>query len=157
MPCRTDIELPRAPGTYVLIMRAKTPAPLEYGRRRFDLQPGWYLYVGSAMGPGGLAARLGHHLRRSERPRWHIDHLRRQLPAVAIWMDTSGRRLEHAWADCLGRGCDHGVPRFGASDCDCNSHLFGIAREPDSLLLGQARHSRYWRLARVLAHAGAID
>ncbi len=36
----------------------------EMGRLgRFDIIPGYYAYVGSAFGSGGLPARLGHHLK----------------------------------------------------------------------------------------------
>jgi len=37
------------------------------------LQPGFYVYVGSAHGPSGLRARLAHHLGPGSRRHWHID------------------------------------------------------------------------------------
>ena len=42
---------------------------------RFDILPGFYAYVGSAFGAGGLRARIGHHLESTAWPHWHIDYL----------------------------------------------------------------------------------
>ena len=69
--------LPDQPGTYVLILRVFRPASVRVGRLgRFHFPAGWYAYVGSARGPGGLAARISRHLRSPKPSRWHVDHLR---------------------------------------------------------------------------------
>jgi len=53
------MELPEAKGTYVLVMEVGQMRRLAIGRLgNFELVPGFYLYVGSACGAGGLAARL---------------------------------------------------------------------------------------------------
>ena len=45
-------------GTYLLILHLSAAARIEAGRLgRADLPAGCYAYCGSAMGPGGLAAR----------------------------------------------------------------------------------------------------
>lgn len=57
-------SLPHAPGTYLLLLRVDSPCMVNVGRLgTATLGLGWVLYVGSAFGPGGLAARLRHHLR----------------------------------------------------------------------------------------------
>jgi Uri superfamily endonuclease len=49
---------------------------LSVGRLgEFDLVPGFYAYVGSAFGLGGLRARIGHHPESTAEPHWHIDYL----------------------------------------------------------------------------------
>ncbi len=49
---------------------------LEIGRLgSFNIIPGFYAYVGSAFGPGGLRARIRHHLESVAQPHWHIDYL----------------------------------------------------------------------------------
>jgi Uri superfamily endonuclease len=67
-------------GVYVLILYLPYRRTIQIGRLgKFNFSDGYYAYVGSAFGPGGLAARLSHHLRRSHKPRWHIDYLRRHV------------------------------------------------------------------------------
>jgi Uri superfamily endonuclease len=93
---------------------------------------GWHIYVGSALGSGGLA-RLDRHIalaaRRDKMPKWHVDYLltsdhfslRYAIAAVTT------NPLECDLARVIG---DSGVPGFGCSDCDCPSHLFYRNRDP---------------------------
>ena len=68
--------LPEAKGTYVLVVSVVQMKRLEIGRLgAYDIVPGFYAYVGSAFGSGGLRARLGHHLESTASPHWHIDYL----------------------------------------------------------------------------------
>lgn len=87
---------------------------------------GWYAYVGSALGKGGLAARLKHHLGETQKPHWHIDYLKKRARIVQIWVTEHGRRQECRWAAALRNMAGAAVPAagFGASDCRCESHLF---------------------------------
>ena len=90
-----------------------------------NIEPGVYLYLGSAFGPGGLRARLSRHAARSKVQRWHIDYLRPRVSLVCAWFSTSTLHLEHDWAAralVLATGRIP-LPRFGASDCSCPSHL----------------------------------
>jgi len=60
----------------VLILRLPCPATVNVGRLgRVRFPAGWYAYVGSAYGPGGLAARISRHLRPSKPSHWHLDYL----------------------------------------------------------------------------------
>ena len=73
-----DVELPEAKGTYILLVSLNQAKRLEIGRLgAFDLVPGFYAYVGSAHGAGGLRARIQHHLESTAEPHWHIDYLLR--------------------------------------------------------------------------------
>jgi len=70
------MDLPEEKGTYILIARVLQMKRLSIGRLgKFDLVPGFYAYVGSAFGFGGLRARIGHHLESTAEPHWHIDYL----------------------------------------------------------------------------------
>lgn len=112
-------------GTYILHMRLADPTEMPIGKLGiFTLAAGWYGYVGSAF--GGLRARLNHHLGTARRPHWHIDYLRQAAEISEIWYAVSPVRYEHQWANVLQNLTDAHVPipRFGASDCDCPSHLF---------------------------------
>lgn len=130
-----DTGLPAARGTYVLVLRLPRRTTADLGAvRGLELARGWYLYVGSAFGPGGLAARVGRHLRADKRPRWHVDHLRALAAPVAVWASVSSARLEHRWAERLAAAGLAGIPRVGASDCRCATHLFFAPRAPDDAL-----------------------
>jgi len=125
--------VPSAPGTYVLVMRLCPSTEVRVGRLGvFRFPAGWYLYVGSALGLGGLAARLKRHLLRRKRLHWHIDHLLVVAELVEIWWRASPERQECAWARVLGRlpGASVPVPGFGASDCRCPAHLLYFAHRP---------------------------
>ena len=48
-------KIPEERGTYILISHLESMVRLDIGRMgRFDFVPGFYAYVGSAFGPGGL-------------------------------------------------------------------------------------------------------
>lgn len=127
-------RLPSAPGTYALLLELPAAARLRVGGLGVvGFEAPCYLYVGSAFGPGGLAARLRHHLHPAKRPHWHIDHLRGAARVRQLWTTADPRRLECAWSEasrCL-RGARE-VPGFGASDCGCSSHLVSLPRPPRS-------------------------
>ncbi|MGE0483714.1 MAG: DUF123 domain-containing protein [Gammaproteobacteria bacterium] len=125
-------ELDALPGTYVLLLHCARRVLIGVGRRIPAMfAPGWYLYVGSAQGPGGVRARLGRHLRGDGRVRWHIDYLRRTMDPAGAWVAYGHACLEHTWARELAgqRGLDV-IAGIGASDCDCASHLFHARRRP---------------------------
>ncbi len=119
-------------GTYLLILALRSPTTIDVGGLGpIDFGSPFYLYAGSAFGPGGLRARVGRHLRIAGRSHWHVDYLRQAAEPRRVWYSTVDVRLECAWADAASAlpGVSP-VPRFGASDCRCRSHLFAAARLP---------------------------
>ena len=121
-----------SPGTYAVVWHCVSSATVTVGRwGRLDLVPGYYTYVGSAFGPGGVRARVNRHFRRLKPTRWHIDYLRDYLRPVGVWYTHDPRRLEHCWAGAFSvMSALTSIPGFGCSDCNCNSHLFFAAVEP---------------------------
>src|SRR5208337_3227365 len=72
-------SLEALPGTYALLLSTASDAEIRVGRLGdMRLQSGFYVYVGSALGPGGVRARVNHHMRASPRHHWHIDYVRPQ-------------------------------------------------------------------------------
>jgi Uri superfamily endonuclease len=129
------MDLPEAKGTYILIASVAQAKRLEIGRLGpYDIIPGFYAYVGSAFGSGGLRARIGHHLESSAAPHWHIDYLLGIAEPVELWFTIANRKLEHHWADLLEKAPQFRVPipRFGSSDYhrSRSSHLFYTKRPP---------------------------
>ena len=121
------------PGTYALILASTLSRCLRIGRLGdLALRPGWYVYVGSAFGPGGVGARLAHHRNRAARPHWHIDHLRLHTQLERVWFTHDSIRREHQWAQVMRRlpGAEMPLSGFGSSDCACASHLIRFARRP---------------------------
>ncbi len=123
--------LPKEPGTYALIFHLPRPIVLVAGALgRIRLSPGYYVYTGSALGPGGLRARLGRHVAGPARWHWHVDYLRARVRPVEIWWQTGAQPREHVWADVLAGLADGAVKGFGVSDCRCRSHLFRFDDRP---------------------------
>ena len=123
------MDLPEAKGTYVLIAFVAQMKRLEIGRLgAYDIVPGYYAYVGSAFGAGGLRARIGHHLESTATPHWHIDYLLGVAEPVEVWYTRADQKLEHHWAELLEKAPRFRVPirRFGSSDYhrSRSSHLF---------------------------------
>lgn len=122
-----------APGTYALFLELARPARIRIGRLgTFFFPSGHYIYVGSALGPGGLRARLERHLRRRKKLHWHIDYLLARAKTIAVRQEPSGERLECVWARNYVKhpGVTIIVPGFGASDCSCPTHLFHCVSTP---------------------------
>ncbi|MHC4769190.1 MAG: GIY-YIG nuclease family protein [Planctomycetota bacterium] len=121
------------PGTYALLLHCRRLARLRVGRLGvLRTLPGFYVYVGSALGPGGVGARVRRHERASARPHWHIDYLRLGADLVEVWYAHETRRREHQWASIVSalQGGSVPLPGFGASDCGCASHLFHFDERP---------------------------
>ena len=122
------------PGTYVLILHLAQGQTIRIGKLgSMDFKRGYYGYVGSAFGPGGLAARIHHHLKKRKNPHWHVDYLRRRTSPVQIWWSATRNRREHDWATVMAElpVVYRILKGFGSSDCGCLSHLFYFKRPPE--------------------------
>lgn len=129
-------DIPSAGGCYLLVLACGTERTVPIGRLgALRLRPGYYVYAGSAFGPGGLAARLGRHLGTPARLHWHIDYLRSHTVPVEFWTGE-GLRREHRWAALLSTLVGAAIPLagFGASDCGCRSHLVFFEQRPSAHL-----------------------
>jgi Uri superfamily endonuclease len=132
------------PGTYALVMACYSDQRVSVGKLgRLRLRPGFYVYVGSAFGPGGLKARIAHHRKISKTPHWHMDYLRPALTLKEIWFTYDSSRREHQWADVLAgsRGATIPFSGFGASDCRCKSHLVFFDSRPSGACFRRRLHA----------------
>ncbi|MHC3439655.1 GIY-YIG nuclease family protein [Natrialbaceae archaeon A-gly3] len=115
-------------GTYVLEISLSRPATIEVGALgEIAFSAGTHAYVGSAFGPGGFS-RIDRHreLARGDRDvrHWHVDYLLGHRTAsleAAITFPNEDRECDLA-ATLPGEA----VPEFGASDCECGSHLLDV-------------------------------
>jgi Uri superfamily endonuclease len=136
-----DGDAPPARGSYLLVARLASPAEIAVGRLgTFRFPAGWYAYAGSALGPGGLRARLARHGRADKRLHWHIDYLLQMSVVEAAWYLASEDKLECAWAAALASipGHRQWPPRFGASDCRCLGHLVYCPHRPTDRQIAEA-------------------
>jgi Uri superfamily endonuclease len=120
-------------GSYILILYLKQKAVIQVGKLgKFAFPKGFYAYIGSALGPGGLRVRLRHHLLQSSKQHWHIDYLRPFAPIKEVWVCQGEERYEHKWALALQNmdGASIPVSGFGSSDCNCPTHLFAFKKRP---------------------------
>ncbi len=116
-------------GTYILVLRLPRLRRLGIGKLgAIRFPPGYYLYVGSGM--RNLSQRIRRHRQRRKRQFWHIDHLRQAAEFVGAFPVRTTSRLECAMAGAVRQMADWSIPRFGASDCTCDTHLFGMGNHP---------------------------
>lgn len=129
---------PPEPGIYALLFSWAQPLSITAGRLGTQvLPPGHYVYVGSARGPGGLAARLERHLRPTKRLHWHVDFLTQKVLPCAVLFTTETHIRECDWVARLlhlpGASCPW--PGFGNSDCRrCPGHLLRLPPVRPTLL-----------------------
>lgn len=142
--------MPAAEGAYALHLSVTSPRTLQIGRSgRFSFPAGDYIYLGSALGPGGLKARLNHHLRGKGQPHWHIDYLLRKAILIGCCYLETELRQECLWSQALASLPEASIPapRFGAGDCEaggvkCPAHLISFGS-------GISSHKLQWLLAGV--------
>lgn len=112
-------------GAYALVLRLDEAIHIEFPRvTRDQLMPGWYVYVGSARGRGGIRARVTHHFRSEKTAHWHIDRLTvnaAEMLALAVAdgheCELVGKLLKSPEFKAVAAG-------FGSTDCRlCESHL----------------------------------
>ncbi len=119
------------PGIYILLLHGEGLVRVG-SLGTIEFMSGFYGYVGSALGPGGLA-RVSRHMRvatgNGRRPRWHIDYLLMNpgFRLVRVYCASTGERLECPLAQTITLPSISG---FGSSDCRCNGHLFFSPDDP---------------------------
>ena len=114
-----------APGAYLLLVALSRPLALPRPALNFAcLGPGVYLYAGSALGPGGIRARILRHARVGKRRHWHIDHLTEAGTLRAALALPGMAECEVVRSLLALAGVTVPVPGFGSSDCRaCPAHL----------------------------------
>ena len=92
-------------GCYCLIISLKRSDKLDIGHLHQDykFKKGWYVYIGSAMNSLG-----------------------------DVLFNISDEKIECELAGIIAKNGE-GVPKFGCSDCKCNSHLIYFKRKKDAL------------------------
>jgi Uri superfamily endonuclease len=145
-------------GTYTLLLHLPVDTTLTVGKLGIvDFPAGWYTYIGSAFGPGGLVGRIRHHLQISEKPHWHIDYLRQEAILQEIWLSPDTERREQEWVDLMLEipGATVLVEGFGASDSSQETHLLYFDLKPslEDFAVGVRRRFHEAKIIRAYAAA----
>lgn len=122
------LDIQSISGTYILILEAQKREEIKIGNfAKITVEKGFYLYVGSAFGRGGLQSRIKRQLQPPRKKHWHIDYLRTAIDLREAWFSYDQQRRECEWAVALSTLKEFSQPikGFGSSDCKtCFSHLF---------------------------------
>lgn len=129
MQCKADFPDISDKGVYCLIFKCKG-CNLDAGRiKDIEFRPGYYIYVGSALGSGGLK-RLKRHvllsLTNDKIPRWHVDYLSvsSAFRLICVVYAFSEDSMECMIAKKLYESFGIYIKYFGSGDCKCHSHLY---------------------------------
>ncbi|MBE2279193.1 MAG: GIY-YIG nuclease family protein [Ignavibacteriaceae bacterium] len=112
-------------GIYICIFKLDFEQDINVGKMGLHFfKKGFYLYVGSAFGGGGLKARILRHSEKSTKIHWHIDYLKSLSSFVGCYIKLTDLTEEHKTASHLSELFEIPVKGFGSSDCKCSTHLF---------------------------------
>lgn len=116
-------------GCYFIILKLDEDKELAIGGlKTVQFKKGYYLYTGSAK--RGLTKRMARHGRVRKRKHWHLDYLREHARFIKAIPVRTAFDIECALAAGAAAISDWQIERFGSSDCDCSSHLFGFNNSP---------------------------
>ena len=117
-------------GTYLLYMRIIKPIKVIIPNKEITIDEGYYIYVGSAFGPGGLSSRIHRHLRISKKNHWHIDQLTTSqhcsILSIAAFLDERSEcQIAQKLTDFENIST---IGDIGNSDCrnSCSTHFFKV-------------------------------
>jgi len=122
------VKIPAEPGSYIVIGRLNDDVQFTSGPFLGQLLIcGYYLYSGSAFGPGGLRARITRHLNPDTKKFWHFDHLKANLHFYEILYSSCAKNQECEFILALQEMEVISFPfiKFGSGDCrlGCPAHL----------------------------------
>ncbi len=118
-------------GTYLLFIKLSKLVEIRIRGKTYLLNEGYYIYIGSAFGAGGLSSRLHRHLRKIKKKHWHIDQITVSKYSEIIGIGVLPKqRVECELSKTIGN-IEKTVPitGFGNSDCKkkCISHFFRVS------------------------------
>ena len=124
-------------GIYCLVFRNPGCTIRTGALGAITFRAGWHIYVGSALGSGGLQ-RLERHISlvhlHDKQPKWHVDYL---LISPCFSLVYAVYAVTAACLECqLVRELNKaGIAKFGCSDCSCTSHLLYRQDDPKQEIL----------------------
>jgi len=113
-------------GVYSLILGVESDEGLKIGSLGSQwVEKGYYVYIGSAKGPGGVRARLCRHIHGCGSKHWHIDYLRDIAKPIAFTYCCREKVSESWLYEIFAVRLQPYIKGFGSSDNPrVYSHLF---------------------------------
>lgn len=122
-------------GTYCLIINLNKNDNIKIGKlyENLELKKGYYVYIGSAM--NSLTNRIKRHLSHEKKIHWHIDYLlnNKNSDIEEVLFNISNKKIECELAKIISNKGKK-IPKFGSSDCNCNSHLIYFEKEGEAII-----------------------
>jgi len=116
-------------GTYLLFLSLQKEINIQVGSLgSISFEKGNFIYIGSALGPGGLKKRVSRHLKQEKKIFWHIDYLlNNDFVDIKVYGAIySNKKIEcdivHLIKELFNEDL-LSIKNFGSSDCNCVSHL----------------------------------
>ena len=132
-------------GTYLLFLFIQQDISLTIGALgSMVFHQGNYIYVGSAIGPGGLEKRVARHFKHEKKIYWHIDYLLKNnfVKIISFGKILSDQKIECKVVDqIIGTFQEKAliIKNFGSSDCNCKSHLLYFSTIPINEIIKQIK------------------
>lgn len=121
--------LPSFKGAYTLALHLPQAMTFSCSKATATLEAGWFVYAGSAHGPGGIVARLHRHFRREKKQHWHVDQFTIAAPPIFALAIRDGSECAIVSRLSQTGSFDFPMPGFGSSDCrSCVSHLLRLRK-----------------------------
>ena len=119
--------LPNCKGSYILLLFLSNDMKVKSKAKEWFLANGYYIYIGSAKGKGGIKGRVMRYLNPNKKKHWHIDYLLPYAMIIRIFVlceveeKELVKRLSMMFDPVVG---------FGSSDNrNAKGHLLKIKRE----------------------------
>ncbi|MGQ9856351.1 MAG: GIY-YIG nuclease family protein [Fervidobacterium sp.] len=106
-----------------MLVKINTRTELKVSKNSWNLMPGLYAYIGSAM--NNIEKRILRHLRKNKRKHWHIDYLTEVGEVICAVMFPSENRIEETISKMFSKRFEL-IPGFGATDLDVDTNLFFV-------------------------------
>ncbi|MEE9223468.1 MAG: GIY-YIG nuclease family protein [Thermoplasmata archaeon] len=94
----------------------------------FSFRRGMYVYTGSAL--SSLEGRIGRHIGKEKKMKWHIDFFLEEAEALGFISIVSSKREECSINSKFLEEGEVLAKGFGSSDCGCPSHLVYLGDQP---------------------------
>jgi sugar fermentation stimulation protein A len=141
-------------GSYLIVLRLPRRRTMSVGSLgHVTFRKGYYIYVGSAN--RNLARRIQRHHRLRKSLFWHIDYLRNTAEWVGALPIRTADNIGCVLAGAMEKTAQWSIPNFGASDCSCSSHLFGMENNPlvSAVFLDLLERFRMRRLLQMIGQS----
>ncbi|MDX2469938.1 MAG: DNA/RNA nuclease SfsA [SAR324 cluster bacterium] len=116
-------------GCYLMVYELDADKKISIGALgELEFKAGFYLYVGSAK--KNLQKRMARHRKKRKKLHWHLDYFSAHAASAQAFAIAAQGDLECRLAAAFKKLAVKEIPKFGSSDCKCESHFFYFQSNP---------------------------